>query len=714
MSSGVIKQNINNLSGFPVISNEINAFNSGRLGYIGPYQLLNRLGNGGMAVVYKACSIHPERDKELVAIKVLNEKAAADPAKAEYFRDEAYLLSTLGHPNLVRTLEAGIHQGQYYLVMQYIDGCDLGTLLDNLDNRNMLLPVPIGLYIIYNLLSALKYIHQANATDGKPLGLVHRDICPANVLLSTSGQVLLSDFGIATHILPRHLHRELNAGHLGYLAPEQINNRTVDKRTDLFAVGVLLYEVITNVQPFFRPKKEDSYWATLEFKPLPAPNIDAELKQKLMPLFKKACNPNPDKRFQTAEQFQEALEETFHLGEGGCGALTSLMNSLYPVRGHDFSKILNENKEEKEQFNEVVQLYSLDKSAPDGAQRLLHRAGYATLKLPFGQTPDPNTPLLISAEDVPSSAILPLINNHHAPLVILLGSFTEKSLTTAAELGHQCSLFAPYNVERISLLLHPTTTLKSRFNTLELNPHMSLFQQIKLLNRRVLLIGWPAVEAAICCMVLEKWRVYCHAVATLQEALDLAAHATYNLVLLSPNLADEAISIIADLREQTGYSLLPVLLPTATPKEHLMNRESDAIFCDENSSDMEKLSQRILMILLNNNIRSFLRYRASLPTKYSYLGVAQEGTLVNIGRLGGLLLSKQIVPIGAELHLKFAINEEEGKYIDIDKAQVVHIALEEDRLGGNVLIGLSFGGMSEANEQDWLSFIYDQENKSII
>ncbi len=696
------KQNSSNFREFSLISGD-----KGRLGYIGPYQLLNRLGNGGMAVVYKACSIHPERDDELVAIKILNEKAASDPAKAEYFRDEAYLLSTLGHPNLVRTLEAGIHQGQYYLVMQYVDGCDLGTLLDNLDNRNMLLPVPIGIYIIHSLLSALKYIHQAHATDGKPLGLVHRDICPSNVLLSTSGQVLLSDFGIATHILPRHLHRELNAGHLGYLAPEQINAKPVDRRTDLFAVGVLLYEIITNVQPFFRPKKEDSYWATLEFKPLPAPNISAELKEKLLPLFKKACNPNPDKRFQTAEQFQEALEDSFQLTPS-CGALTSLMNSLYPARSHSFSNLLNDNSEPKEDSGDIVQLCLLDQSDAEGPERLLNRAGYHTLRLPKGQLPDPNTPLMISAADISSADILPIVNNHHAPLVILLGNFSEQSLAVATELGNQCSLFAPYNIERISLLLHPTTTLKSRFNTLELNPHMSLFQQIKLLNRRVLLIGWPAVDAAICCMVLEKWRISCHAVATVDEALNLAKHSTYNLVLLSPKLAPEAISIISELREQTGYSLLPVLLPGAD-KPALLNREQDAIFCAEKDASMEVLSQRILMILLNNNIRAFLRYRVSLPTTYSYLGVAQEGSLVNIGRLGGLLLSKQIVPIGAALHLKITINEAEGKYIDIDKAQVVHIALEEDRLGGNVLIGLSFGGMSEANELDWLHFIYQQE-----
>lgn len=687
---------------------EISGEMDGRLGYIGPYQLLNRLGNGGMAVVYKACSIHPERNNEVVAIKILNESAATDPAKAEYFRDEAYLLSTLGHPNLVRTLEAGVHQGQYYLVMQYVDGCDLGSLLDNIDARHIMLPPAIGIYILNSLLSALDYIHQAHATDGKPLGLVHRDICPANVLISKSGQVMLSDFGIATHILPRHVHRQINAGHLGYLAPEQITNKPVDHRTDLFAAGVLLYEIITNVQPFYRPKRDDSYWATIEQKPLPAPHISKELRETMMPIFKKACHPNPDKRYQTAQQFKEALTEAFGPIDNG-GSLTALMNSLYPAKVTGAQGFLSDEPITfSSPATDWVQLYSSSIVPLDNTVRLLSRAGYRCKLIRPDCQPEINFPLVINAEGADTKQYLPIIRQQRAPVLILMGELTDSTLANATEIGSKSCLFAPYNAERVKLLLSPPKANKSRFNAIELDPRISLMQQIKLLDRRVLLVGLSAMDAAVCTMGLEHYHVSCQAVGTIAEAVSLADKHTYNIIVLSKELSQHPLETISAFREQPGYALLPVLL-TGVDEGPLTKRQIDAIFATDSRCDMRYVTQRILTILLNNNQRSFLRYRTNLPVSYSYLGVVQEGTMVNIGRLGGLLHTKQIIPIGSLLHIKVAMPDEDNKFIDIDNALVVHIALDEDRLGGDAMIGLSFGGISENNEIDWLKYIYKQE-----
>jgi serine/threonine-protein kinase len=212
---------------------------------IGPYQLVRRLGRGGMAEVHLALAHGASGFERRVAIKRLAPELAGDPELERALIREATLAATLHHRNLVAVLGLGVHDGGYYVVMEYVDGGDLAQLLDGA------MPEPLALLVVHELALGLDHLHAATAASGLPLDIVHRDVGPANVLVSTTGDVKLGDFGIAKPTALADITvAGTRKGRYVYMAPEQLAGDPVTAAADQFGLGVTLVELVTGARPF--------------------------------------------------------------------------------------------------------------------------------------------------------------------------------------------------------------------------------------------------------------------------------------------------------------------------------------------------------------------------------------------------------------------------------------------------------------------------------
>jgi serine/threonine protein kinase len=217
----------------------------------GRYRLVERLAVGGMGEVWKASMHGPAGFERAVAVKLLHAAHEGEAERVEMFLDEARMTALLDHPNIVQTIELGRHAGQYFIVMEYIDGLSVAQLLERLARSQRSLDVASCAHILAGLLNALEHAHQASSPAGTPLRIVHRDVCPRNVLVTRDGTVKLTDFGIARGASNVHVTREnVLKGKLDRMAPEQLRLGHVDGRTDVYAAGLLLYELLTGRSPF--------------------------------------------------------------------------------------------------------------------------------------------------------------------------------------------------------------------------------------------------------------------------------------------------------------------------------------------------------------------------------------------------------------------------------------------------------------------------------
>ncbi|HWB80738.1 MAG TPA: serine/threonine-protein kinase [Nannocystaceae bacterium] len=213
---------------------------------LGPYRILARVGAGGMAEVFAAMRFGASGFSKRVAIKVLAEEHADDAELQKLLIAEAKLGAAMSHPNLVGVSDLGVDAGRYYVVMDLIEGADVGRLLAARRPGEAL-----ALYVVDRVAAALGYLHAFRDESGRSLGLVHRDVSPANVLVSNTGEVKLADYGIAkaTHAASQTQGRVVR-GKYAYLSPEQIAGDPVSAKSDQFALGVMMIELVTGRRPF--------------------------------------------------------------------------------------------------------------------------------------------------------------------------------------------------------------------------------------------------------------------------------------------------------------------------------------------------------------------------------------------------------------------------------------------------------------------------------
>lgn len=264
-----------------------------------------------MADVYSAYRLDTEGPRVRYALKLLQRKWALDPQLRCMFDSETRLVLALRHPNIVEVFEAGEHLGVPFMVMEYVDGVSTAKILRAVAQRQECVPAGAALVICTEVLKGLEYAHTATDDLGAPLGVVHRDVSPGNILISRTGSVKLADFGIArsTHV-EHHTDPGQVKGKFGYMSPEQVaGDDEIDGRSDLFSLGVVLCEMLLG-QRLFSGKGEYEvltrmYEADLSVLDEHAALIPAEL----LPVLRKALAREPLQRFQTAADFSAALHE---------------------------------------------------------------------------------------------------------------------------------------------------------------------------------------------------------------------------------------------------------------------------------------------------------------------------------------------------------------------------------------------------------------------
>ena len=218
----------------------------------GRYVLLRLLGAGGMGEVYAALARQTLGLERLCALKTIRPDLAREKEFRRRFRDEARISVSMSHPNVIGVHEVGCIDDTYFIAMELCEGYDLGRILSRARRHNLRFSVPAALFIARELLAALDYSHQHTDAYGAPMRLVHRDISPSNVMISFDGRVRLADFGLASSAIKAVRTAASRVwGRPGYVAPERLLGRKPDRRVDIYAVGVLLFELLTG-EPLVR------------------------------------------------------------------------------------------------------------------------------------------------------------------------------------------------------------------------------------------------------------------------------------------------------------------------------------------------------------------------------------------------------------------------------------------------------------------------------
>ncbi|HEX7842472.1 MAG TPA: protein kinase [Kofleriaceae bacterium] len=275
------------------------------------YVVLEHLSEGGMGAIYIGKKLGAGGFEMEVVLKQLLPEFTQQQEFIDLFVREAKLSATLDHANIVHTIDLVAAGGEYFIVMEYLPGGDLRTLLKKAKRRGKRFSPAAAIHISREVLSALAYAHVKRDLEGNPLKLIHRDVSPSNILVSHAGEVKLTDFGIAKAATHNSLFYKVK-GKIGYMSPEQARSEPLDHRSDLYSLAVCMYEVLTGERLFVHAGLTTS---ADEIYSQPVPLVSRKvpgLTLDLDAIMNKALALSPDARFQTAGEFQEALTRCAH------------------------------------------------------------------------------------------------------------------------------------------------------------------------------------------------------------------------------------------------------------------------------------------------------------------------------------------------------------------------------------------------------------------
>ncbi len=293
------------------------------------YELLGLLGQGGMADVYRARVLTGPRAGQEVAVKQLKVELAADAEYVELFRQEALITRRLHHPAVIDVFDAGVEEGRPYLVMDLVDGKNLRQVLSQCAQRAILLPVDFGAFLGHQLALALDHAHAGTDRQGAPLGIIHCDVSPSNVFISRLGEVKLGDFGVALTPGASKAARHGALGKIHYLAPEQLRGEPLTPRTDLFALGAVLFELLTNHRAFPGTTVDEVGQRILGGE-LRAPSaLRPEVGSALDLVTLRCLAPDPAERWESAAAFAAEIQTRYDRAIGTPLAIAAVVRGLF-------------------------------------------------------------------------------------------------------------------------------------------------------------------------------------------------------------------------------------------------------------------------------------------------------------------------------------------------------------------------------------------------
>jgi serine/threonine protein kinase len=272
----------------------------------GDYTLLERIATGGMAEVFRARAEGLAGFEKIVVIKRVLDSLANDPEFIDLFVDEAKIAVRLLHVNIVQVFELGRAEDHHYMALEFVAGLDVARLVAKSHPRGPF-PVPLALFITCEVLKALDFAHSRCDDEGQPLHIVHCDISPQNMLISFAGEVKITDFGISRAAFQASNVHDVIRGKYAYMSPEQVEGKGLDGRSDLFSLGIVLYELLTGRRLFKRENREETI-RRVRHAEVPSPRAyRPEVSEDLEALLLKALARRASDRFQTAGAMLEAV-----------------------------------------------------------------------------------------------------------------------------------------------------------------------------------------------------------------------------------------------------------------------------------------------------------------------------------------------------------------------------------------------------------------------
>lgn len=277
---------------------------------LGRYQVLGAIASGGMATVYLARVTGLAGFEREVAIKITHSHLRDEPDFVTALIDEARLAGRIRHQNVVSILDVGVDSAGVFIVMDYVDGDSLSTVLRAMRKQDLVVPIGIALRIIDDTLAGLHAAHQLADAEGNLLGLVHRDVTPHNILLATDGVSRLADFGIAKAASRLgSTSTGLVKGKAAYMSPEQAQGAEVDRRSDVWAAGVVAWELLTGQRLYDGPNDAAILFKIVRERPMRVKHLRKDVPDEIDASLARALEPDPAKRFASAEEFADALAE---------------------------------------------------------------------------------------------------------------------------------------------------------------------------------------------------------------------------------------------------------------------------------------------------------------------------------------------------------------------------------------------------------------------
>jgi tRNA A-37 threonylcarbamoyl transferase component Bud32 len=298
---------------------------------VGRYVILGKLASGGMGELWLARHDGHAGFAKTVVVKTIAENLAGEEGFREMFLDEARLAGLINHPHVLQVFDFGEDGGRYFLAMEYLEGRSLSEVLARIERQKTALPATLAARIIADCCAGLDFAHDFKDAAGRSLGIVHRDVTPANIFLTYSGQVKVLDFGIArARARSHHTPTGVAKGKIFYMAPEQVQGDPVDRRADLWGLGVTLFVMLTGRRPFDGAMPLDVFEAILH-APLPALGLGADAGS-LERIVQRALARNREDRYPTAGAMRIDLESYLEHQPSVTGfKLAGLMEELFPV-----------------------------------------------------------------------------------------------------------------------------------------------------------------------------------------------------------------------------------------------------------------------------------------------------------------------------------------------------------------------------------------------
>jgi len=299
---------------------------------IGRYRVLKHVATGGMAEIYLAHYDDERGVRREAVVKVILRERARDRKFVQMFLDEARVSSTFIHPNIAQLFEVGRDADTYFYAMEYVAGDNVRALIERSLRARMYMPLPVTLAIGTRVAAALHYAHERSSSSGEKLNAVHRDVTPSNIMLGFDGAVKLLDFGIARADSRAQMTQSGTVkGKFAYMSPEQCKGVGVDRRTDVFALGIVLYELSTQRRAFRAESDFETMERILRGDLVPPHRIHADYPRELEAILMRALALDPAERYQTAADFGQALAG-FQLARGlpnDDAAVTAIMRQLF-------------------------------------------------------------------------------------------------------------------------------------------------------------------------------------------------------------------------------------------------------------------------------------------------------------------------------------------------------------------------------------------------